>query len=218
MTHLPLVLHMARKGKPMIISTGTALLSEVGETVQAMRSTGNDQIILMQCTAKYPAPFESLNVRTIPTMSTAFDLPVGLSDHSADPVIGPVAAVACGAVMLEKHFTFSKALPGPDHQFAVEPEELHALVRSVRQTEAALGSGVKEPHPVEQEIRAFARRSIFAIRPISSGETLSRENIAVLRCGMLGSDLPPSEYERLLGRVARRDIAAESLIRLGDLS
>ena len=155
MTHLPLVRHTASKGKPVIISTGTAHLEEVDETVDAFRQTGNQGLMLMQCTASYPAPTETLNLRAITTMQQSFGVPVGLSDHSRDPIIGPLAAVGLGANLIEKHFTLSNRLPGPDHEFAVEPGELRQMVQQIRQVEQALGSGDKAVQSVETELRGF---------------------------------------------------------------
>lgn len=217
MTHLPLIRHIAKKGRPMIISTGTANLQEVSETVEEVRQTGNDGLLLMQCTASYPAPIESLNVRAIQTLKQTFGVPVGLSDHSRDPLVGPLSAVAVGANMIEKHFTFSNELPGPDHRFALEPADLRLMIQKIREVEDALGSGEKVLHPVEAELHAFARRSIFAIRDIAPGETFTAENIAVLRCGKIGVGLAPRDYDRILGKKATRPIAAESPIREEDL-
>ena len=216
MTHLPLVRQVAQKGKPVIISTGTANLEEVDETVEAFLGTENRDLILMQCTASYPAPVNSLNLRAIVTMKDAFGVPVGLSDHSRDPLIGPLAAVAIGANLVEKHLTLSNRLPGPDHSFAVEPPELTLMVKRIREVEQALGTGVKAVQPVEGELRAFARRSIFAIREITAGETLSPENVAVLRCGELSPGLEPKYYEEIQGRTARRNVPDGSAIRRED--
>jgi N,N'-diacetyllegionaminate synthase len=213
MTHVPLVQHIAGKGKPAIMSTGTASLEEVGEAVASFRATGNDQLILMQCTARYPAPLSALNLRTIPLMRSTFDLPVGLSDHSREALTGPIAAVALGASAIEKHFTLSNRLSGPDHVYALEGRELIEMVAAVRAAEKTLGSGIKEPLPEEMELRTFARRSILSTRMIAAGEPLTRENIAVLRCGNLGYGLHPREFPALIGRVARSAIAAEQFIR-----
>ena len=218
MTHVPLLRHIARFGKPMIVSTGAANLDEVRRAVQVITAEGNEQIILLQCTASYPAPPAAVNVRAMAALRAATGRPVGLSDHSRDPVIAPVVATALGACLIEKHFTLSNRLPGPDHQFAVEPHELATLVRRVRAAEEVLGHGRKEVLPEEQELHAFARRSIFATRDIPLGDTLSADNIAVLRCGKLGFGLPPEDYEALLGRKAARDIASETLIRREDLA
>lgn len=218
MTHVPLLRHIARKGKPLIVSTGTATLDEVLHSVEVIRATGNDQIIVLQCTASYPTPLDAVNVRALMALREATGLLTGLSDHSRDPIVAPMAAVALGACLIEKHFTLSNRLPGPDHKFAVEPHELKELVRRVRETEQVLGHGRKEVLAAEEELRTFARRSIFAIRDIAPGEVLGADNMAVLRCGKLGYGLDPERYDSLLGRRVKHAIAAEALIRLEDLA
>ena len=217
MTHAPLLRHIARKGKPMIVSTGAAVLDEVLHSVEIIRAESNDQIVLLQCTAKYPTPLDAVNARALVSLREATGLPTGLSDHSRDPFVAPVVAVALGACLIEKHFTLSNRLPGPDHEFAVEPDELRTLVQRVREAERALGHGRKETLPEEEELRAFGRRSIFARRDIRAGERLSADSVAVLRCGKLGFGLPPEALERVLGCTAAHAIAADALIRLDDL-
>ncbi|HEV8322561.1 MAG TPA: N-acetylneuraminate synthase family protein [Myxococcota bacterium] len=217
MTHHPLVQHVAAKGKPVIMSTGTASLDEVSAAVDTVRGAGNDQLVLLQCTASYPAPPESINVRALATMASRFGVPAGLSDHSADALTAPMAAVALGAAVIEKHFTLSRALPGPDHPFAVEPDELAEMVRRIRAVEKVLGDGAKQMHPVEAELHGFARRSIFTTRAIDAGERLDEENVAVLRCGNLPGRLPPAAYPEVLGRRARRALAAEAALALEDM-
>jgi sialic acid synthase SpsE len=217
MTHIPLLRHIARKGKPLIVSTGTATLDEVLRSVAAIRETGNEQIILLQCTASYPTPLAAVNVRALLTLREATGLLTGLSDHSRDPIVAPMVATALGARLIEKHFTLDNDLPGPDHRFAVEPAELTELVRRVREAESALGHGRKVTLPVETELRAFARRSIFALCDIQEGEPFAATNIAVLRCGKLTAGLEPEFYDGLLGRRARRPIAAECAIRRDDV-
>ena len=172
----------------------------------------------MQCTASYPTPLDAVNARAIVTLREATGLPVGLSDHTRDPVLAPVIAVALGACMIEKHFTISNALPGPDHRFAVEPDELRTMVRRIREAESALGSGRKEVLPVEQELRAFARRSLFTTRAVAQGEPFTRDNVAVLRAGKLEPGLPPDRFESILGRCAARALAAEVPVREGDVA
>lgn len=218
MTHHPLVQHVAHKGKPMIVSTGGADLQEVGEMVSAVRAAGNQQLVVMQCTMSYPAPMHALNLKAISLLRERFKVLVGLSDHSREPLPAPLAAVALGACVVEKHFTLSNRLAGPDHVYAVEPMELREVIAGVRAVERALGSGAKEPLPEERELRAFARRSVFARRTIEAGEVLTSENIAVLRCGKLGYGLHPRDYPSLLGRTARRRLLAERPIRLDDLA
>lgn len=216
MTHTPLLQHTARKGKPVILSTGTAEMAEVAQAVGEFRATGNNALVLLQCTAAYPAPFESLNLRAMQAMRGAFDVPVGFSDHSRDPISAPLAAAALGASVIEKHFTLSNDLPGPDHRFALEPPELREMIRRIREVEQALGTGEKRAHPAEHELRQFARRSIFSIREIKQGERFSPDNIAVLRCGNLSAGLEPRAWHAVLGRAAARAIPAETAIAEGD--
>jgi sialic acid synthase SpsE len=217
MTHLPLVRHVARQGKPLIVSTGTATLDEIRPTLKAIAESGNPGVVLMQCTAAYPAPLDTINVRAVTTLSNTFDVPAGLSDHSRDPIAAPMAAVACGASVIEKHFTISNSRPGPDHRFALEPPELREMIRRIRQVEVVLGSGEKRVEPVENELRAFARRTIFATRPIAPGESLSPANIAVLRCGQHAAGFAPEDYGALLGRTAKRPIADATVVHAADL-
>jgi N,N'-diacetyllegionaminate synthase len=207
-SHAPLVRRVLAYGKPTFISTGASTLAEVGRVLELAREVGNEQIVFLQCTASYPAPPEMVNARAIVTLREATGCLVGLSDHSRDPLSAPVVAVALGAAVIEKHFTLSNWLPGPDHRFAVEPEELTQLVRAVRRAEAVLGTGVKEVQEVETELRSFARRSVFAVVPIRAGERLTEQNIRVLRNGVNAPGLPPEEYPNLLGRRAARDVPA----------
>ncbi len=217
LTHLPLIQAAARRGKPVIVSTGVATLEEVVEMATAFRETDNEQLIVMQCTGTYPAPFESLNIRAMATLREALQVPIGYSDHSRDPLVAPLAATAAGAHLLEKHFTLGNTLPGPDHRFALEPAELRLMVQKVRETEQALGHAEKSVHQAELELRQFARRSIFALRRIEKGECFSKENVAVLRCGALAPGLAPKEYPRVLGRRALRAIEAETTVQLADI-
>lgn len=208
MTHIALVRHVAAKMKPVIVSTGTSNLEEVENTVKVFLNTGNKNLILMQCTAAYPAPVDSLNIRAIVTMKLRFRVPVGLSDHSRDPIVGPLTAAAVGANLIEKHFTLSNDLPGPDHRFAVEPHELRLMIQKVREVEKALGEGTKVMHPVEAELRGFTRRSIFTIQDIKQGEEFSKENLAVLRSGKSKLGLEPAYLDEILGKHATQDIPA----------
>lgn len=187
---------------------------QVRQLEHSALQAGNDAIALMQCTACYPAPEESLNLRALVTLRERFHGPVGFSDHSRDPVLGPVVSVALGASLVEKHFTLDRSLPGPDHPFSVEPDELRAMVRRIREAERCLGSGVKQCLPVEEELRKFARRSVFAIRDIAAGELFSSENIAVLRNGTMSPGLHPREFPGLLGRPAPRAFRVDTPITL----
>jgi N-acetylneuraminate synthase len=207
-SHIPLIRHIAAKNRPIILSTGTAELAEVEEAVTAIRQIGVRDIILLQCTAEYPAPMDSLNLRALVTMKKIFGVPTGLSDHSRDPVLAPTLAVALGAHVIEKHFTLGNRLPGPDHEFALEPRELALMIDRVRQAEAVLGSGVKRRLAVEGKRTAFGRRSIFASQDIRTGEVFTAQNISVLRCGEQRPGLHPRDYSKILGSKALRPINA----------
>ena len=160
----------------------------------------------MQCTAKYPTPLNNLNLKVIPKLIEKFQVPVGLSDHSRDPFIAPVGAVALGAKLIEKHYTTDNNLPGPDHGFAILPDELKLLVRNIRKMEEALGKEFKIVQPEEKELYRFARRGIYAIKNIESGETLNKNNIAILRCGKQKRGLEPKYFERIIGKKTSRII------------
>jgi pseudaminic acid synthase len=200
--HLPLLREVARRGKPMICSTGMANLRDVQEAVDTVRDAGNDQLILLHCVVNYPPPFNQLNLRAIDTLRAAFDVPVGYSDHTPGWT-APVVATALGAAVIEKHFTLSRDLPGPDHRFALEPDELRSMVQAIRDAEASLGSGVKRMAEAEADLYVTARRSLFAARPIEAGEVLGEDAVAVLRPG---TGLEVRELPAVLGRTAKRRI------------
>jgi len=209
LNHLPLLVHLAATGKPIVVSTGAADWDDVDLAVTTLRGAGATQLVLLQCTARYPAPPAALELAVIPRLAARHGVPAGLSDHSADPIVAPVAAVALGAAVIEKHFTLSRRLPGPDHPFAIEPDQLAAMVRAIRASQAALGSGDKRVGDDEAELHRFARRAVQATRDIAAGE-LVRDgvNVAVLRPGRQ----PPGAQPRLLaaidGKRARHAISA----------
>lgn len=198
---IPLIEKMARTGKPLIISTGMATLGEIEEAVQAARNAGATQIALLKCTSAYPAPPEEMNLRTIPHLAEAFDLPVGLSDHTLGIAV-PVAAVALGACIVEKHFTLSRDIPGPDSAFSLEPHEFKAMVDAIRMAEKALGKvhyGVSER---EAKSRVF-RRSLFVVKDMKAGERFTEENVRSIRPG---HGLPPRHLPEVLQHHAARDV------------
>ncbi len=200
---LALIEKIARTGKPMIMSTGMATLVEIAEAVEAARGAGAGEIALLKCTSGYPASPDEMHLRTIPNMAEAFQLPVGLSDHTLGIAV-PVAAVAVGACIIEKHFTLSRAVPGPDSAFSLEPAEFKAMVEAVRTTEKAMGEvhyGVSER---EMASRAF-RRSLYVVKDVSRGELFTAENVRSIRPS---NGLPPKHLGAVLGRRAARDIAA----------
>ena len=218
LTHAPLLREVARRDKPVIMSTGASDLDEVREAVATLEAAGCERLALMQCTAAYPTPPEAVNARALVTLREAFSIPAGLSDHSEDPEVAPMAAAALGAAVLEKHYTLSKRLPGPDHAFAVEPEGLARLVAGVRAVEAVVGTGRKQVHGVEDELRSFARRVLMTTKPVAAGERFTRDNVDVLRRGKLEAGLAPKRLDEVLASVAARAIAAETPLTEADLA
>ena len=210
-TNLPFLELLARKGRPLILSTGMATLAEVEIAVVAIRGAGNPPLALLQCVSNYPADPAHVNLRAMQTMREAFGVPVGYSDHTLGNEVA-FAAVALGACIIEKHFTLDRALPGPDHAASLEPGELAAFVRGVRNVEAALGDGRKVPAASEAGTAAVARKSLVAARAIRAGETVTGEMFAARRPG---TGLPPSVLKKLLGRRARADIATGTLVTRG---
>jgi sialic acid synthase SpsE len=207
---LPFITYMAGKGRPIIMSTGMATLAEIDEALAAARAGGATSIALLQCASLYPSPPKIMNLRTIPAMQAAFGLPVGLSDHTLGVHIAP-AAVAMGAALVEKHFTLDRSSTGPDHPFAIEPDELKELVSHIRDVEAALGDGVKSGPSTEEanEMYAKARRSVVSATPIPAGARLTRDMLTVKRPGF---GIMPKFIDALVGRVAARDIEEDEVI------
>jgi len=198
---IPLIQRMARTGKPLIISTGMATGEEIDEALQSARGAGATQIALLKCTSAYPAPAEEMNLRTIPEMARRFGVPVGLSDHTMG-IAAPVTAVALGACIIEKHLTLSRATPGPDSGFSLEPHEFKAMVESVRTAEKALGEvhfGVSEK---EQASRVF-RRSLFVVQDVKRGEAFTAVNVRSIRPA---HGLHTRHLDEVLGKRAVRDI------------
>jgi len=191
---------VGRTGKPVIVSTGMSSLAEIERAVGALRDSGADDIVLLKCTSAYPAAPEEMNLRTIPHLAAAFGVPVGLSDHTLGTACA-VAAVALGACVVEKHFTLSRDVPGPDSAFSLEPQEFRAMVDAVRETERALGRVSYEVQPREAAGRVF-RRSLFVVRDVKAGEVFTEENVRSIRPG---HGLPPRDLERVLGRRAAED-------------
>jgi len=182
--HVKLLEFLASTKKPIIISTGSSTYDEIDFCVNLLKENGCDKIILLQCTSKYPCPINALNLSVIPKMKSRYNLPVGFSDHSVDPIIAPLTSIGLGATVIEKHFTLDKNLPGPDHFFALTPNELKQMIDSIRNTELAYGTGKKEVLEEEVKTRKFAKRSLQAITDISKGDILELGiNFDVLRPG-----------------------------------
>jgi len=198
---LPLMRRIAQTGKPVILSTGMATMAEIDEAVTTIRDTGNDQLALLKCTSAYPAPPGDMNLLSIPDLSRAFGVPAGLSDHTLGIAV-PVAAVALGACIVEKHFTLSRSVSGPDSSFSLEPGEFISMVEAVRTTEKALGGvqyGVSEK---ESQSRIF-RRSLFVVRDMKAGEMFTTQNVRSIRPG---HGLHTRHLDDILGRCASGDI------------
>jgi pseudaminic acid synthase len=198
---IPLIQRIARCKKPVIISTGMATLEEIKEAVEAIRQEGNDQIVLLKCTSAYPAPIDEINLKTIHHLQETLSVPVGLSDHTLGIAV-PVAAVAYGACIIEKHFTLSRSTPSPDSVFSLEPPEFKIMVESIREAEAAAGSVTYDITMNEQASRVF-RRSLFVVKDINKGEVITKENVRSIRPG---HGLPPKYLEKIIGKKVNRDL------------
>lgn len=232
-TNGPLLLKAALTGKPVILSTGMSTLGEIESALavlafgytqlnatpsrvafqeayrsEAGRQALREKVVLLHCTTEYPAPFEDVNLRAMDTLRAAFGLPAGYSDHTPGIAVA-IAAAARGAVIIEKHFTLDRNLPGPDHRASLEPGELKSMVRSIRQVEAALGSSLKSPAVSEVKNIAMARKSIVASKDIKKGEVFSEENIAVKRPAHGAS---PMNYWDMLGNIASKDYKKNEMV------
>jgi len=198
---LPLIAAIARKGKPIIMSTGMASLAEIEEAVRTVRANGNSPLALLKCTSAYPAPANEANLRTIPHLAQAFNVISGLSDHTLGIAV-PVAAVALGACIIEKHFTLSRELEGPDSAFSLEPQEFTQMVDAIRVAESALGQVNYELTEREKKSIVF-RRSLFAVEDIKAGEKFNSKNVRSIRPG---DGLPPKYLDTVIGKTATRAI------------
>ena len=206
-TNLPLVDHVARKGKPIIMSTGMSDMDEIADAVAAVRRH-HDQLVLLQCTSAYPSDNADLNLRAIETLRRAFGAPVGYSGHERG--LAPTeAAVALGACVVERHFTLDRTLPGPDHAASLEPRGLELLIRNISNVEAALGSPDKRLLPSERPVRERLAKSVAAARDIPAGTRIAAEHLTVKGPG---TGISPRHLGRLVGVVARRDVAADTLL------
>jgi N-acetylneuraminate synthase len=199
---LALIARAARTGRPLVLSTGMANLSEIAEAIGTARDAGCRQILLLRCVSGYPTPVEESNLRTIGDLGARFHLPVGLSDHTLGIAV-PIAAVALGAVAIEKHLTLDRREGGVDAAFSLEPQELAALVKSVRDAWAALG-GVSYARAPSEAASVIFRRSIYVVRDVAAGETFTAQNLRVIRPG---HGMAPRELPRLIGRRAARALA-----------
>lgn len=212
MTNLPYLRHIGRQGKEVILSTGMATLGEIEEALEVLERAGTPRqfITLLHCTTEYPTPMPEVNLRAMQAIQAAFGVSVGYSDHTPGIEV-PIAAVAMGASVIEKHFTLNRDLPGPDHRASLEPGELEAMVRAIRNIEVALGDGIKRVTPSEAQNKRVARKSLVASRAIKAGERYSDQNITTKRPG---TGISPMRWDEVMGRIAPRDFSVDELIEL----
>ncbi|OAV44315.1 N-acetylneuraminate synthase [Lewinella sp. 4G2] len=214
MTNLPYLRAIAAKGKPVILSTGMCTLSDIEAALNVMLAAGQDRerITILHCNTEYPTPMEDVNLRAMQTIGTAFGVRVGYSDHTLGIEV-PIAAVAMGAVCIEKHFTLDRTMEGPDHRASLEPNELKAMVSAIRNIEVALGSTQKLPSSSERKNIPIARKSIFVSKDLPKGHVLTEADLSMMRPG---DGISPMRMEELIGRSLSRPLAAATKIALGD--
>lgn len=212
-TNLPLLIKIASLHEPIIMSTGMSELKEVEDAIKVLKDNGATDITLLHCTTEYPAPYGDVNLKAMDTMKDAFGLPVGYSDHTKGIEV-PVAAVARGACVIEKHFTLNRNMEGPDHKASLEPDELKAMVDSIRNVELSIGDGVKKVSTSELKNQDIARKSIIAARSIKAGEVFNEDNITTKRPG---NGINPMRWFDLLGKTAKHDYEEDYLIEKDEL-
>ncbi|MCH8109035.1 MAG: N-acetylneuraminate synthase [Chloroflexi bacterium] len=214
LTNIPYLKAVASKQRPIILSTGMSNLGEIEEAVEAITSQGNRQLTLLHCVTNYPADPEDCNLRAMQTLSHAFGFPVGYSDHTVG-MEAALAAVALGAVIIEKHFTLDRSLPGPDHEASLEPDELRALIEGIRKVECMLGNGIKAPTTAELDMRPIARKSIVTAVALPKGAVITPSMITTKRPG---TGILPRYWDTVVGKMARVEIEADTTLRWDDLA
>ena len=210
-TNLPYLRHIGQYGKPVILSTGMARLGEIEAALEVLEASGTprERVTVLHCNTEYPTPMADVNLKAMLAIRDALGVQVGYSDHTLGIEV-PIAAVAMGATVIEKHFTLDRNLPGPDHRASLEPDELKAMVQAIRNIELALsGDGLKRPSPSESKNLEIARKSLVALVPIKAGEPFTEANLGVKRPG---SGISPMRWDEFMGRPANRDYHADELI------
>lgn len=209
-TNLPYLINIAKFGKPVILSTGMSTMDEIRTAISVLKGNGAGEITVLHCTTEYPTPFEQVNLKAINTIQKEFDVAVGYSDHTKGIEV-PIAAVALGATVIEKHFTLDRKMEGPDHKASLEPNELKAMVSAIRNIELAIGNGEKLPTESEKKNLEIARKSIIAKKNITKGEFFTEENLTTKRPG---NGISPMKWFDVIGQVAKRDFEEDELIEL----
>ena len=210
-TNLPYLRHIGRSGRPVILSTGMAKLGEIEAALEVLVASGTprEQVTVLHCNTEYPTPMADVNLKAMLAIRDALGVQVGYSDHTLGIEV-PIAAVAMGATVIEKHFTLDRNLPGPDHRASLEPDELKAMVQAIRNIELALsGDGLKRPSPSESKNLEIVRKSLVALVPIKAGEPFTEANLGVKRPG---SGISPMRWDDFIGRPANRDYQVDELI------
>jgi len=209
-TNLPYLRHVGRLGKEVILSTGMSDLSEIEDALDVLRQAGvpKDRITVLHATTEYPCPIDEVNLHAMQTIQNAFNVKVGYSDHTLGIEV-PIAAVAMGACVIEKHFTLDRNMDGPDHKASLEPQELKAMVTAIRRVSQAMGDGIKKHSKSETKNIAIARKSIVAARQIKAGEIFSEDNITIKRPG---NGINPMRWDEVLGQVAQKGYEKDDLI------
>jgi N,N'-diacetyllegionaminate synthase len=209
-TNLPYLRHISRFGKEIILSTGMSDLQEVENALGVLESEGGarSKITVLHATTEYPCPMEDVNLKAMLTIQKAFGVKVGYSDHTSGVEV-PIAAVALGACVIEKHFTLNRTMEGPDHKASLEPDELKAMVSAIRNIEQALGDGIKRPSPSELKNMPIARKSLVAICDIKKGDLFSVQNLGVKRPG---TGISPMQWDEVIGMVAQRNFSVDEQI------
>lgn len=207
-TNYPYLVKIAQTHKEIVMSTGMCTLDEISEALAVLRENSAGKIALLHCNTEYPTPMEDVNLKAMETLRKAFDAPVGYSDHTKGIEV-PIAAVAMGATIIEKHFTLDRNLEGPDHKASLEPSELKAMVQAIHNIEKAIGTADKKPTPSEIKNMAIARKSIVAGQPIKKGEIFTEKNITTKRPG---TGISAIRWRQVLGQKATRDFAEDELI------
>ncbi|WP_326511599.1 N-acetylneuraminate synthase [Clostridium intestinale] len=207
-TNLPYLIKIAKLRKPVIISTGMSSLAEIEYALNVLKDNGCNDIKILHCNTEYPTPMEDVNLSAMKTIETAFKVEVGYSDHT-DGIEIPIAAVAMGATIIEKHFTLDKNMEGPDHKASLEPSALKAMVDAIRNVEIALGNGIKSPSKSEMKNKKIARKSIVAAREIKEGEIFTEDNLTIKRPG---NGISPIRWYEILGKVSNKNYVEDELI------
>lgn len=209
-TNLPYLIKISKLNQPIILSTGMSTMEDIGLALNTLRNNGSSDITVLHCTTEYPTPYKDVNLSAMLTIKNEFNVPIGYSDHTRGIEV-PIAAVAMGAKIIEKHFTLDRNMDGPDHNASLEPDELKAMVSAIRNIEAAMGDGEKKPSESEKKNIVVARKSIIAKTNIKKSEIFTEENITVKRPG---NGISPMKWFEVIGQTALRDFEEEELIEI----